>query len=573
MEAPAKRWVRTVMDEGAARILAEALPIDLLPARLLVARGVREPEAAKRFLNPKLSDLPDPSTMRGLDRAALRLADAIQKGERVALYGDYDVDGVSSISLLSSFLKSQGCDARVYVPKRLTEGYGLNPGAVDVLAAEGIQLLITLDCGITAADEIGRANERGIDCVIVDHHRCPPELPPAYAVLNPHQPACGYPDKGLAAVGVCFNLVVGVRRVLRERGHFRPQGRFEEPNLRRLLDLVALGTIADLVPLSGVNRVLTWYGLEEIRAARRPGVRALLEVSRVRAARARSTDIAFRLGPRINACGRLADAAVGVRLLLAETIEEARPLAGELDLANSNRQRIEAEVCAEAQARVEAMSPLPEAIVLYEERWHPGVIGIAAAKLVERFNRPVILIGEGGRGSGRTARGLHLYEAINDCAEHLRKFGGHRAAAGLTLDAGRFEAFRDAFLARVARDPELEEAAPELMYDEDLEPHQVDAQCYESVQRLAPFGNGNPEPLFRLARARVRNARVVGTGHLKLRLDEGHGAGLEAIAFKRADLEPSLPPGREVEVAFHLESSEFSGVEYLELRVRDLRPL
>lgn len=567
-----KRWVRAATDELAALLLSQQLKLHLLAARLLVARGITDPDQARRFLEPKLSDLPDPSTMLGLDKAAERVARAIQSKERVALYGDYDVDGVTSTSLLASFMKSLGLEPRTYVPKRLSEGYGLNPGAVDLLAQEGTQLLITLDCGITASDEIARANAHGIDCIVVDHHRCPPELPPAYATLNPHQPGCPYPDKGLAAVGVCFNLVAGVRRLLRAQNYFVQAG-LQEPNMRRLLDLVALGTIADMVPLSGVNRLLTWYGLEELRVARRPGVRALMEVSRVRPGRCTSSDVGFRLGPRINACGRLADASAGVRLLLADDMDRARALAAELDGANSNRQKIEHEVFEAAVAQAEALDPLPKALVLYDGTWHPGVVGIVASKLVERFDRPVILIGEGGRGSGRTARGLNLYEAINSASEHLRKFGGHRAAAGLTIEPSKITTFREQFLARVEADPEVTDTSPELTYDEDLDPKNVDDACYAAVERLAPFGNGNPEPLFRMARAKIRTTRVVGKGHLKLRLDEGRGGGLEAIAFKRAELESALPPGSEVELAFHLEKSEFSGIEYLELRIKDLRPL
>jgi single-stranded-DNA-specific exonuclease len=564
--------VRAAIDELTARLLSEQLKLDVRAARLLVARGIRQPEDALRFLEPRLSELPDPSTMLGLDRAAERLARAIKAKERIALYGDYDVDGVTSTSLLASFLKSLGLEARVYIPKRLTEGYGLNPGAIETLAAEKTQLLITLDCGITASDEIARGNTHGIDTIVVDHHRCPAELPPAYAALNPHQPGCGYPDKGLAAVGVCFNLITGVRRVLRSQGFFAPQSNLQEPNLRRYLDLVALGTIADMVPLSGVNRLLTWYGLEELRSARRVGVRALMEVSRVRPSRCSSGDVGFRLAPRINACGRLSDATVGVRLILSESIDEARILAGELDGANSSRQRIEAEVFEQAVAQVEALDPLPPALVLFDERWHPGVVGICASKLVERFDRPVILIGEGGRGSGRTARGVNLYEAIARAGEHLRKFGGHRAAAGLTIDADRVEAFRAKFLVEVAAELEsTKDFSPELTYDDDLDPNEVDEACFAAISRLQPFGNGNPEPVFRMARARVRAARVVGKGHLKLRLDEGRGGGLEAIAFKRGDLESSMHPGSEIELAFHLDKGEFSGVEYLELRVKDLR--
>lgn len=571
---PERPWAQTDVDAAAAESLADEAKLSPRWARLLVSRGVRTVADARRFLEPSLQDVPDPSLMRGLDRAVLRLCDAILKKERVALYGDYDVDGVTSTTLLASFLRSLGVDARTYIPQRLSEGYGLNPGAVDTLAGEGTQLLITLDCGITAADEITRANAAGIDCIIVDHHRCPPELPPAYAVLNPHQPGCAYPDKGLAAVGVCFNLVVGVRRELRARGCFTGEGTTgalgAEPNLRRLLDLVALGTIADMVPLTGVNRTLVRFGLDELRLARRPGVRALLDVAAVRASRAASGDVAFKLGPRINAAGRLADADVGVRLLLSTSMEEARPLADRLEAANGARQRIEADVFAAAFLQVEALgSELPAALVVHDDSWHPGVVGIVASKLVEAFQRPTIVIGQGGRGSARTARGVHVYDAIARASAHLRKFGGHRAAAGLSLDASAIDAFRADFVAAVEVDPGREGGASELCYDDELRPEDVSLEGHTELAKLEPFGNGNPEPLFRLRGARISTARIVGKNHLKLRLSAG-GRTLDAIAWKQGDLEPLLHPGRAVELVVNVDRSEFSGVETVELRVKDL---
>lgn len=568
-----KRWVRAEVDETTAAALQRDARLDPRTARLLVARGVTSAEQAEAFLHPRLGELPDPSTLADLDKAAERIADALAAGDRIALYGDYDVDGVTSTALLASFLRSEGADPRLYIPKRLTEGYGLNGDAVDVLAAEGIQLLVTLDCGITASREIARANAHGIDCIVVDHHRCPPELPEAFATLNPQRADCGYPDKGLAAVGVCFTLLCGLRRVLRDRGWYGQPGR-TEPNLRRYLDLVALGTIADMVPLSGVNRTLAWYGVEELKAGRRPGLRALMDVSRIRAARCSSSDVGFRLGPRINAAGRLSDATVGVRLLLAEDMAEARPLAETLDVANGQRQQIESDVFRGALAQVEAFGEaLPPAFVLYDDSWHPGVVGIVASKIVERFDRPTIIIGEGGRGSCRTARNVHLYDAIRDVSDHLQKFGGHRAAAGLTIEASRIDAFRADFVARVEADDGSGDDAPTLTYDDELEPSLFRREFAESLMRLQPFGNGNPEPLFMTRGVHVRSARVVGKDHLKLRVAEGGPAGVDAIAFKRADLLDQLPAGQSIELAYHLELSEFNGLESLELRIRDLRPL
>ena len=564
-----REWIRTQIDESIADRIGEQLGISRRTARLLVRRGILDEEAARSFLHPQLAQLPEPRLMKGVDRAVARIMRAMAAGERIALYGDYDVDGVTSTCVLADFLRHHGIDVRIYIPKRLTEGYGLNRDAVDELAEEGVRLLITLDCGITAADEIAHAQERGMDTIVVDHHRCPPELPRAYATLNPQQADCGYPSDVLAAVGVCFNLVAALRRALRERGAYsadRP-----EPNLRQTLDLVALGTVADMVPLTGVNRILAWHGLQVLRHALRHGVRALMEVSRVRPVNTKSGDIAFRLAPRINAAGRLADATVGVRLLLSENMEEARRLAFALDEANGNRRAIEGHVFEQAVARIEAESVLPPALVLADPHWHPGVVGIVCSKLVERFDRPAILIGEGGRGSARTAKSLHLYDALADCAEFLTKFGGHRAAAGMRIPFDRVEAFRQAFLRRVCGDPGLQHGAvPILHYDEDLFPDEIDFQWADELARLEPFGSGNPEPLFKLSGVRVRTTRVVGQDHLKLRFEEGRLGGLRGIAFKMADRQAELAVGTPVDVAAHLDRTEWAGLESLELRVRDL---
>lgn len=568
--AAERRWIHKTVDETLAQRIASETGLHVRTARLLAARGVTDESSARKFLQPNLQDMPSPFLLKHAERAANRLADAIERNERVTLYGDYDVDGVTSTSLMASFLAAHGLEADYYIPKRLVEGYGLNEGAVETIAGRGTQVMVTLDCGITAADEIERANAHGIDTIVVDHHKCPPELPPAYATLNPHQDDCPYPDKVLAAVGVCFNLVVALRKVLRDRG-FYADGR-PEPNLRRFMDLVALGTIADMVPLTDVNRLFTWFGMLELRHAQRPGIRALMEVSRVKPVQCDSGDVGFRLGPRINAAGRLDDATIGVRLLLNDDMRDARRLAEALDDANGNRQAIEAEVFRQACQIVEDGPGLPDAIVLANPKWHPGVVGIVCSKLVERFDRPTILIGEGGRGSARTARGLHLYDAINDCASWLTKFGGHRAAAGMRIPSANVESFRSAFLTRVKADPDFGAVTEStLTYDDEIGPEEIVPGWYEELALLGPFGNGNPEPLFRLNAVRVRTHKIVGVDHLKLRLEQGRYGGLECIAFKMADHAENLRPGAPIDLAGHVEMNEFSGLRKLELRVRDLK--
>lgn len=569
-----RTWVRRPYNEALAQRFHRSLNLPVGLGRLLSARGIGTEAEAERFLNPKLEHLPHPFMMKDLERASTRIADAIVGRESVCLYGDYDVDGVTSASLLAEFLSWHLVEPEVYIPKRLKEGYGLNREAVDLIAEGGADVLVTLDCGITAVEEIARANDQGLSCIVVDHHRCPPNLPQTVATLNPQQEDCGYPDKSLAAVGVTFNLIIGIRKVLRERGFYGPVTGVEEPNLLRLSDLVALGTIADMVPLTGANRVLTHFGLQVLRKAERPGVRALMEVSRVAPNRVSSSDVSFRLGPRINAAGRLNDATVGVRLLLAQDIEAARPLAHALDEVNGSRQRIEGEVYDDAVKRVDAAaetSGLPDVLVLGDPTWHAGVVGIVASKLVERYDRPTILVGEGGRGSGRTARGLHLYDAMKDCQEHLVKFGGHQAAAGLRMPFERLDAFRFDLELRVQKDPNYGGITESrLDYDDDLDPREVDFGAYRGLERLEPYGNANPQPVFRVQGMSIRGASVVGQDHLKLRF-EGRSRLLTGIAFKQAELHPACVPGIGVEVAASLELNEYQGYESIELRIKDLR--
>lgn len=506
--------------------------------------------------------------MKDARLAAERLADAIQTKESIAVYGDYDVDGVTSSSLLVDFVRAHGHDARVYIPKRLVEGYGLNSEAVEEIASWGAKLLITVDCGITAADEIAHGNTLGIQTIVVDHHHCPPALPPAFATLNPQQEDCDYPDKGLAAVGVCLNLLIATRVVLRERGVYEGGA---EPNLRERLDLVALGTVADLVPLTGVNRILTAVGLRQLRATPRRGLRALMREAGVDRPRALSSDIGFRLGPRVNAAGRLDDATLGVRLMLTEDMKEARYLAESLNSANDSRKRIQEEVYREAVKIVDA-APLPEAIVLSNPDWHPGVVGIVCSKLVERYDRPTLLIGDGGRGSARSARGLHLYNAMADCADYLTKFGGHAAAAGFRIAADKVDGFRAALNARVKAAQLDEDAVPELYYDFELEdPRELHWPLFQELTTLRPFGMKNPEPTLMLRGVELRGKKLVAGEHLKLRLRAGRFGSFWAMLFGGGEREEEFRVGEPVSVVGYLNENFYQGTSSLELRLRDAR--
>jgi single-stranded-DNA-specific exonuclease len=560
--------VEAHVDEERAARLAAALGIHPLAARVLAARGLGERDAAEAFLAASIADLPDPFTMKGMEAAVARIVRAVECGERIACYGDYDVDGVTSTALLAGLLRAAGGDTVTYVPHRLAEGYGLNGGAVARLAGEGVRLLVTLDCGITSVAEVRAAAALGVDSVVVDHHTVPVELPAAAAILNPHQPGCGYASKDLAAVGVTFALAMALRRRLRERGRFGAER--PEPNLKEALDLVALGTIADVVPLVGANRILVRWGLEELAHGRRPGVRALKRVAGVPdGAPVSAGQVAFRLAPRINAAGRLDDAGRGVRLLLSRGEGEARALAEELDRENQARQEIERRILAEAMddavPRVRAGA---RGLVLAREGWHAGVVGIVASRVVERFHRPAVLValGEGtGKGSGRSVEGFHLYEALAACGAHLARFGGHRHAAGVSVEASRVAAFREAFEAEAAARLSPEDLVPRCRIDGWVEEREVTNRAAEDLARLGPFGAGHAEPVFAMRRPAAR-ARTVGAGgaHLKLALGR-----LDAIGFGLGDRLPAC--GGALEAAFTIGFDEWDGMRRLQLRLRDVR--
>jgi single-stranded-DNA-specific exonuclease len=566
-EQPGKRWIEVGGAGAGAAGLAGALGLHPLAARVLAARGYADPDQARAFLDAPLAGLPDPFTMKGMTAAVARLAAALEAGERIATYGDYDVDGVTSTVLLSGFLRAAGGDVITYTPHRLVEGYGLNTAAVEKLAAAGVKLVVSLDCGITSVEEVRAAAALGLDTVVVDHHTAPVELPAAVAILNPHQPGCGYPSKELSAVGVTFMLLMALRKALREAGRFtvdRP-----EPNLRAALDLVALGTVADVVPLTGANRILVRHGLQEIATTRRPGLRALKRVAGVAEGPVTAGQVGFRLGPRINAAGRLDDAGRGVRLLSSSDEAEASALAGELDRENQARQEIERRMLAEAlEDGAAAVRRGVRGLVLARQGWHAGVVGIVAARVAERFHRPAVLIGlDGaeGKGSGRSIEGFHLYDALAACRAHLVRFGGHRHAAGVTIDAAEVERFRAAFEAHAAAALTPDDLVPRCRIDGWVAEGDLTPRAAEDLERLGPFGPGHPEPVFAL-RARATRARTVGAGAAHLKLGLG---GLDAIGFSMGD-RASLCQGP-VEAAFTLGFDDWDGTRRLQLRLKDLR--
>jgi len=478
------------------------------------------------------------------------------------------VDGITSVALLMEFFRSIDVPCFYHIPLRLEEGYGLSQDGINSIAARGARIIISVDCGITSVTEAELCNSLGIDLIITDHHMPGDSIPPAFAVINPLQPGCPFPFKYLAGVGVAFNLMIALRSRLREEGFFTSRN---EPNLRGYLDLVALGTVADIVPLVDENRIFVKYGLKEMASSARIGLQALKDVSGI-GGEVSCGAVGFRLAPRLNAAGRLEDAALGVELLLCRDRQKAKEMAGELDAGNSERQQLEQAILEDALARVRGNPALMKrrSIVLASEAWHPGVIGIVASRIVDIFHRPTILIAlnEGnGRGSGRSIPSFHLHDAIRACSEHLVKFGGHRHAAGLSIDESTLEAFIESFDQVASGLLSPEDLIPELSVDMVLKPEEIGCELAEALETLAPFGMGNPQPVFVLEGARVADKRVLKERHLKLRLITGKHS-FDAIGFNMVE-------GRNIpeiiDVAFSLEINEWNGRKSVQLRLRDIR--
>ena len=566
--------------------LAAASGVPAAVGRILWARGHRDAGAVQRFLEPRLDQLPDPFGLKGIEPAVARLQRALAGGEKISVYGDYDVDGVTSTALLVSVLRKLGGEVDFYVPQRLTEGYGLNTQAMEKLAARGTRLVVSADCGVTAVAEVEAAARLGMDVVVIDHHTASQDLPKAVAILNPHQPGCTFPGRELAAVGVAFHLLLALRKRLREAGWFA-SGKCAEPNLREQLDLVALGTIADVVPLTGPNRILVHFGLRELAKGARPGVLALKSVAQL-AGEITAGDVGFKLGPRINAAGRLDDASVGVRLLLCEDLREARALAEQLDRANAERQELQARIVTEA-IEMAAKLGTPEqrrSLVVSSQGWHAGVVGIVAARLVEKFHRPALVLAEEGgvaKGSGRSVEGFHLYDALARCSRHLTRFGGHKHAAGVTLDTSSIAAFSAALETEARGQLDPAQLSPRLRIDAELRPAEIGMKLAEQLRRLAPFGAGNPEPVFICSELTANEVRLLpdkkgtGPGHLKLKLGEARGPGVaeaegpefDAIGFSLGGT--ALPVGARLDAAFQLSVDSWNGAERLQLKLKDLK--
>ncbi|HIJ82098.1 MAG TPA: single-stranded-DNA-specific exonuclease RecJ [Desulfuromonadales bacterium] len=563
-----KKWVIKRTDREQAETLARSLGISNLAARILVGRGIDSSEEGKQFLAPALSTMPDPFLLKGMHAAVERLLRARSDNETVCIYGDYDVDGISGTALLVSFLRRVGISCSYFIPNRFNDGYGLHEASLQQIITLGATLIISVDCGITAVREADFCRQAGVDLIILDHHSPQGEIPDATAVVNPLQPGCEYPFKLLAGVGVAFNLLVALRSRMRQEGLFTPGS---EPDLRDWLDLVALGTIADVVPLTGQNRMYVYYGLQKLEQSLRPGITALKKVAGIKES-VKCGQVGFRLAPRLNAAGRMESAVPGVDLLLNSNHAECACIADELDAANAERQSVERGILEQAVAQVEedGRYPARKSIVIASADWHQGVIGIVASRLVERYHRPTILIAideEGnGKGSGRSIPGFHLLEALTSCSEYLPRFGGHRYAAGIGLKSEAVSSFAAAFETVAATMLGDSELMPLLEIDAEVSPTELDFSLLEDLQRLEPFGAGNPEPTLILRGVIAVERRIVGDGHLKLRVST-EGKVFNAIAFRQGEC---LTDGL-LDIAFFPEGNVWNNTTTLQLRIKAIR--
>jgi single-stranded-DNA-specific exonuclease len=574
-----RRWRLRSGDVQEGQVIAERLALPEIVGRLLAQRGI-DCHHAPSFLAPRLRDqLPDPSHLRDMDVAVERLVRAIRDGESIAVFGDYDVDGATSAALLARFFAAVGSQTRIYVPDRLREGYGPNTPALLRLRAEGAQVVVTLDCGTTAHQPLADAADVGLDVIVIDHHVPEPALPAAIAIVNPNRLDEESPHGSLAAVGVAFLLVVALNRALRQAGWYA-NGR-AEPDLMGWLDLVALGTVCDVVPLFGVNRALVAQGIKIARRNANPGLAALAAVAGL-SEPLDAYHLGFLLGPRVNAGGRVGAADLGARLLATDDPALAGELARRLDGYNLERREIEARTLEAAIAAVEAAAQSPVLVFAAAQEWHPGVIGIVAARLKERYERPacVVALADGiGKGSGRSIAGVPLGPAVIAARQAglLINGGGHAMAAGFTVAADKLDALRQFLSERLGDGLDRERLVPELRVDAALSLAAAQGALIDHIARLAPFGAGNPEPRLAFPGVRVIHAEAVGTGHLRCTLADLLGeARLRGIAFRAAE----IPLGRflaetrgaAIHVAGHLRRDVWRGGDAVQLSIDDAAP-
>jgi single-stranded-DNA-specific exonuclease len=563
---PKARWLLpTEPDPAVVAQLQEDLHLPHALCRLLAVRGFGVTDDAKTYLRPRLDQLHDPNCLMDLDRAVERLVRALRENETILVHGDYDVDGISSTTIMVRTLTTLGGNAIPFIPQRLRDGYDLTSAGVQAAKDAGAKLVVTCDCGTSAVGPITELQASGIDVIVTDHHLPGGPLPPAFAVLNPKRPGCPSPDKDLAAVGVAFKLALALTRAVGGN----------ENQVYNLLDLVALATIADVAPLRGENRIFVRYGLKLLNDPARPGIRAMIRAAGLDGKALTSGRVGFVLAPRLNAAGRLGSALRGVELLMSASEQEANPIARELEELNARRQEIDRATLERAREMVLQMDlGSTYGIVLAEQGWHPGVIGIVASRIVEEFGRPTVLValdGDEGKGSGRSISAFDLHGGLAECRDLLKRFGGHRSAAGVTISSDRVAEFAARFNDVAASKLTEDDLVPELRVDLELPIDEANSELENLLRHMEPCGIGNPSPLL-VSRDVVVAAppRTIGKDGLKVLL-HGNGKELTAIGWGMAPRAKELDVGMSIDVAYRLETDEFRGEKRLQARLSDFR--
>jgi single-stranded-DNA-specific exonuclease len=563
------RWVFTTPEnEEAVSDLQDQLGVPPKIARLLVLRGVDTYDKAEAFFRSDLSQLHDPFLMKDMDKATARLAEAIRNGERILIYGDYDVDGTTSTAILYIFLEEFGVEVDFYIPHRFKEGYGINQEGIQYAIDTNTDLIVSVDCGITAVEETEQAKEHGIDVIICDHHNVGDTIPDAVAVLDPKRSDCNYPFKGLSGAGVGFKLIQGTiqKLGLSDRIAFK------------LLDLVAISIASDIVPIEDENRILMREGLKRINSEPRIGVKALLELINLSIGSITTSNIVFSIGPRINAAGRMGDATKAVKLLISDTPAEAKSRAHELESINVARRDKDSETMEEAKAMVDKNYNLDKisSMVLHHPDWHLGVIGIVASRLVDTYGRPAVMLStvDGKiKGSARSIDGFNIYEAFKECEDLLEQFGGHEYAAGLTIAKENLQEFRQRINDIAEKRLSDEDFQPELKIDCELDLSNVDMRFWKLLSQFEPFGPGNLRPIFVSRDVEVVGVpTIVGKGHLKMKVKQNGSGAFDVIGFNMHEYLPVIRNGddNQLNIAYSLEENEWNGRRTLQVRLRDV---
>lgn len=562
-----KRWIsKPESDKKTIEELSSAINLNKVLTGVLVQRGMYSFDAAKKFFRPQYSDLHDPFLMKGMDRAIDRIDAAIANGEKILVYGDYDVDGTTSVATVYSFFSDRYANLDFYIPDRYSEGYGISAKGIDWAAEQGFSLIIALDCGIKAADKIRYAAEKHIDFIICDHHLPGDEIPDAVAILNPKQKDCSYPFKELSGCGIGFKLIHAYS--------IRHQIDFKE--VERFIDLAAVSIASDLVPISDENRILAHFGLKKLKQNPNNGLKALLEAYAIKPELSVS-DVVFFIGPRINAAGRIADARDSVRLMIARDFEQAKQIAELVNQHNSDRRNFDKDITEKAFEMIERDSSFHErkSTVLFHNEWHKGVIGIVASRLIEKYYRPTIVLTESNgfaTGSARSVDGFDLYSAIEECAELLEQYGGHTHAAGLTLKLDNVKTFADKFESVVSKNIVERSLTPEIEFDAEILLRTITPKFFSVLKQFAPFGPGNMSPIFMSRNVwDVGDVMIVGNNHLKMSITQEDGGRIfKAIGFGLGEHYEKVAQGISFDMCYTIEENHFNGHVNLQLNIKDI---